>query len=231
MKEKTILTIKEDNTMTTLKKYTLTDLKEKKIAVKLRNYEEYKRLCDSVGDKDDEELFFIEDRYYGFMYSNNGIYIIDDVELPNYILLDSIDEIDLEEKEDERKPINKVAELIGEASMCWSETPKGVFDSTRTSEIVDKIEAIYNEQIARLKEENEELKDHVTNLKNANGAFAEKILKQKEEIQQLESTNQSERTRMAWELYTKYNKCDWSTKDCIEIVDSFLAKAKEGGNG
>lgn len=28
---------------------------------------------------------------------------------------------------------------IGEASMCWSETPKGVFDSTRAAEIAAKL--------------------------------------------------------------------------------------------
>lgn len=30
---------------------------------------------------------------------------------------------------------------IGEASMCWSETPKGVFDSTRAKEICDRVSA------------------------------------------------------------------------------------------
>lgn len=33
----------------------------------------------------------------------------------------------------------EVGEAIGEASMCWSETPTGVFDSTRASAIVDRI--------------------------------------------------------------------------------------------
>lgn len=28
---------------------------------------------------------------------------------------------------------------IGEASMCWSETPKGVFDSAKACELVDRI--------------------------------------------------------------------------------------------
>lgn len=32
-----------------------------------------------------------------------------------------------------------VGQAIGEASMCWSETPTGVFDSTRASLLVDKI--------------------------------------------------------------------------------------------
>ena len=32
---------------------------------------------------------------------------------------------------------------IGEASMCWSEVPSGVFDSERASRIVDKLVAEY----------------------------------------------------------------------------------------
>lgn len=43
---------------------------------------------------------------------------------------------------------------IGEASMCWSETPSGVFDSTRAKEIYDKLIAA----VEQLKAENENLK-------------------------------------------------------------------------
>lgn len=32
-----------------------------------------------------------------------------------------------------------VGECIGEASMCWHETPTGVFDSERASKVCDKI--------------------------------------------------------------------------------------------
>lgn len=32
-----------------------------------------------------------------------------------------------------------VGEAIGEASMCWSERPQGIFNSARASKIVDKI--------------------------------------------------------------------------------------------
>jgi hypothetical protein len=40
---------------------------------------------------------------------------------------------------------------IGRASMCWSEAPKGVFDSTTASQLVDRIlEAAYPSQ--RMKE-------------------------------------------------------------------------------
>ena len=32
-----------------------------------------------------------------------------------------------------------IMKAIGEASMCWSETPKGVFDSTKASQIGKKL--------------------------------------------------------------------------------------------
>lgn len=35
----------------------------------------------------------------------------------------------------------RVGEIIGEASMCWSETPKGVFNSDKATELVDEIMA------------------------------------------------------------------------------------------
>lgn len=33
-----------------------------------------------------------------------------------------------------------IGEKVGEASMCWTETPHGVFDSYRASRIIDEIE-------------------------------------------------------------------------------------------
>jgi len=37
----------------------------------------------------------------------------------------------------------KVGQAIGEASVCWSELPHGVFQSSRASELVDEIVAEY----------------------------------------------------------------------------------------
>lgn len=49
---------------------------------------------------------------------------------------------------------NKVNEALGEASMCWSETPKGVFESSRCLEISKKlvlgINEIHNMQLAAI---------------------------------------------------------------------------------
>jgi hypothetical protein len=33
----------------------------------------------------------------------------------------------------------RIGEIIGEASMCWSDTPTGVFDSTKASSLIDEI--------------------------------------------------------------------------------------------
>jgi hypothetical protein len=42
-----------------------------------------------------------------------------------------------EDKKMEETPLMKiVGEAIGEASMCWSETPKGVFDSVKAKELM-----------------------------------------------------------------------------------------------
>lgn len=40
----------------------------------------------------------------------------------------------------EMKPIDEaVYQAIGEASLCWSETPKGVFESTKAKKIADEL--------------------------------------------------------------------------------------------
>lgn len=33
----------------------------------------------------------------------------------------------------------RIAEIIGEASMCWSDIPSGVFDSKKACELVDEL--------------------------------------------------------------------------------------------
>lgn len=36
----------------------------------------------------------------------------------------------------------RIGEIIGEASMCWSETPTGIFQSDKAITLIDKLEAI-----------------------------------------------------------------------------------------
>ena len=42
----------------------------------------------------------------------------------------------------------KIYQAIGEASMCWSETPKGIYDSERATKIADEICEIIRLQMA-----------------------------------------------------------------------------------
>ncbi len=46
-----------------------------------------------------------------------------------------------------------VGEKIGEASMCWSETPKGIFDSDTASCLAIDILNAHDAEIAQLKEQ------------------------------------------------------------------------------
>ncbi len=41
----------------------------------------------------------------------------------------------------------KIYESIGEASVCWSETPSGVFDSTRCKNIAESLLSFIIEEI------------------------------------------------------------------------------------
>ena len=52
----------------------------------------------------------------------------------------------------EKKEIeNKIGEILGEASMCWTELPTGIFDSKKASKLVDEIVAIiYRENITKI---------------------------------------------------------------------------------
>jgi hypothetical protein len=51
------------------------------------------------------------------------------------------------------KFVEIVGVAIGEASMCWSETPKGVFDSSRASDIVDRIVSAHESALRELAEQ------------------------------------------------------------------------------
>jgi hypothetical protein len=52
-----------------------------------------------------------------------------------------------ERKENEMgdKLLTAIGEALGEASMCWSETPKGEFDSSRAQAIAVKLRQAANE--------------------------------------------------------------------------------------
>jgi len=96
----------EDNF--TIKRYTLTDLKEKKIAVKLRNYAEYKRLCEAVGEIGGDEANFVKGGNDCYGIDNNGLFFwLTKAEQQGRTLIPSIDLIDLEVQEETKEVINE----------------------------------------------------------------------------------------------------------------------------
>lgn len=185
----------------TIKRYTLTDLKDKKIAVKLRNKQEYQMLLKKLDCRtssnyyDDQPIYGFDDIGFGLLYND---------ELEGRILLDSIDEIDLEEKEGLTTPLK-----------------------VRTVDFLENLVRNYENEIARLKEENEKLQSEAQSWKDSYQGLFKRYndLEQSQPLAGLESTtDQSERTRMAWELYV-HNAM--SIDSCFSAVDSFLAKSKE----
>ncbi len=70
------------------------------------------------------------------------------------------------QRKDPQEPIGNgkfralVGESIGAASMCWSELPRGVFDSTRAVELIGKIVAEYEalqSKLEKVEAENKKL--------------------------------------------------------------------------
>ncbi len=72
----------------------------------------------------------------------------------------------IEEKwKETRKELElKVGEALGEASMCWSETPKGVFESDKAlvvaNNLISFIENLLEQEKKRMSEEIAEMKTY-----------------------------------------------------------------------
>jgi len=61
----------------------------------------------------------------------------------------------------------KIGELVGEASMCWTELPQGVFESERAKRIVDDIMLI----LAKQQEEFVRIVERVEKVNDSNGRY------------------------------------------------------------
>ena len=85
-----------------------------------------------------------------------------------------------------------VYESLGAASMCWSETPKGVFDSTLAREIGDKL---WDRIQSVISEKQKEMDDNEKNIRKFyEPAFAEK----NKELEELKNT-------LSWLIGCGYN--------------------------
>jgi len=98
----------------------------------------------------------------------------------------------------------KVFQAIGEASMCWSETPKGIFESSRAEKIGEELLSdIKQEILGKLPEKKERTKENIMlkivefeNAYKADGWFdgfndclaqVKKIIEDEAQVKKLES--------------------------------------------
>ena len=65
---------------------------------------------------------------------------------------------------------------LGEASVCWSETPKGVFDSTKAKEIGETIMALFKDQ--------DEAVNHLSALVENKNTYIETVERQNKELEE-----------------------------------------------
>ena len=56
---------------------------------------------------------------------------------------------------------SRIGEIIGEASMCWSETPTGVFESTHANKLVAELTTLVEEARREAWEEAIRLSDEI----------------------------------------------------------------------
>jgi len=203
-----------------IKRYTLQDLKDKKIAVRLRSYEEYKRLCDAIGDPLNLEVHYSDGwEYYGIDDSESGIIFMNNKELLGRTILESIDMIDLEVKEEVKE--THICKYCGATLSkdvneedCYA-NPNKNHDST-TATLINSLES----EIARLKGEVQSWKD------SYNGLFRRyEELEKSTPLAVLESTTDLEkRERMAWEIWLQGR---YTVEQAIEKVNHFLEESKE----
>lgn len=130
----------------TIKRYTLQDLKDKKIAVRLRGYNEFELVCDILNVRRLKGAFNIY-LYHGIDASGIWMYLKPE-ELEGRTLLESIDMIDLEVTMQD--VIEVTDKAIAEADL---EVKEEVKETSFTWQVMEADLANAKEEIARLKGE------------------------------------------------------------------------------
>ena len=77
----------------------------------------------------------------------------------------------MQDKQSWEESKSKIQELVGEATMCWTKEPQGVFQSGKDSRICDDIFSIISQEIQKAREEKDkewrgkikELGEHMVN--------------------------------------------------------------------
>ena len=188
--------------------YPISKIRSGEVAVKIENYEQYKKICEAVGDHwDDEESYSNEYKYYGI--SEYGLFSgLSQKYLLTHTLID-FTQIDWEEGK-EVDIVEKVIDIISQ------------FGDGETKFHTSDIEYLVN-QLSTLKAENERLNKENERLVKFNNELSNLIHKQiLDNIKLNHSQNQelSLKQRMAWELWKEDQEV--SIETCFFYADKFL---------
>lgn len=209
--------------------YPISKIRSGEIAVRIENYEQYKKLCEAVSDKwNNEKTYCDKFEYYGMYEGGTTVTYITSTELVDRTLID-FQQIDWEEGKEE--VIMDDEKYLQVANNLIFKTVSGKFGLTSIDEH-DQVDGYYDtykeaffslklimqlKELTSLKAENERLKDEkkelrsdMENLKEASLNVAIKLVQQLKKIKVLESSQSSQSSqeteldRKAWELHLQY---------------------------
>ena len=180
--------------------YPISKIRSGEVAVKIENYEQYKRLCDAVGDEyNDIGYYDIKKEYYGTEHNDNTVIFMEDSDLSTRTKID-FQQIDWEEGKITDEQLNKT--------------------EFNAADVINEL----NDQLSTLKAENERLKAFLKstyqylNLDDQKEAI--KILQLRESSQS--SQELSLKQRMAWEYISQNELTIAGIAFAFEVVDNFL---------
>lgn len=116
---------------------------------------------------------------------------------------------------------NKVFEALGEVSMCWSETPKGVFESSRAEEIGNKLMKNIEEEIGSWREVSQLM------AKEAEGKF---FLLDTKYLPDIKNLDTKELMRIASQQGIQVVVPKMNIKEAIEVLCNALREDKSEGS-
>ena len=135
-------------------------------------------------------------------------------------------------KEEIKKQLETIVfEALGTASMCWSETPKGIFDSSQASDVgneaVSNIMKLYDQ--FKQDEQSERIKELEGNIKYITETYVDLMSELNDKIKQLEANKQIDAVEFADFLMSDY-EMDAFEKGHGSGLDGYLCWKLAGTN-
>ena len=211
--------------------YPISKIRSGEVAVRIENYEQYKRLCDAVGDEyNDIGYYDIKKEYYGTEHNDNTVIFMEDSDLSTRTKID-FQQIDWEEGKEEtvKEEINPYP-FYAYASGHYSNACKVCNEEF----IGDKLARMCLEcsiitakkELSTLKAENERLSKENERLVKFNNELSNLMHKQILDNIKLQQPSQPQelslKQRMAWEIANKTELTTGIIANAYKRVEFFL---------